>query len=140
VTLPTPPDPITASVRSLDTDWLLDLLTSMANAGDFTVAVTLWTPAGIVSGDLVGSPAWIRELRAGVRASGDVDAQRFADDLQSVEDHITRGAVQAQQSPEPLSYLHLRNATTLLPGGETFRHGLWRGRFVDVTGWTLGKV
>jgi hypothetical protein len=133
------PDPIVASVRSQDTDWLLDLLTSMANAGEFTVALTLWTPAGIVSGDLIGSPVWIRELRASIRAGGDAQAQHFADDLESVEDHIASGAAQAEQHPEPLSYLHLRNASTVIPGGEVFTHGLWRGRFVDVTGWTLGR-
>ena len=133
-------EPTVVHARSLDTDWLLDLLTSMANAGDFTVAVTLWTPAGIVSGDLVGSPVWIRELRAGIRSSGDEEAGHFADDLQSVEDHITHSAATAEQDPQPLSLLHLRNATTVLPSGERFEHGLWRGRFVDVTGWTLGKV
>lgn len=133
------PDPSTVSVRSLDTDWLLDLLTSMANAGDFTVAVTLWTPAGIVAGDLIGSPVWVRELRATIRAAGDAEAQHFADDLQSVEDHITATTAQAEKEPEPLSFLHLRNASTLMAGGEVFTHGLWRGRFVDVTGWTLGR-
>ena len=135
----TAPEPTIASVRSLDTDWLLDLLTSMANAGDFTVAITLWTPAGIVSGDLVGSVVWIRELRAGIRDGGDAQAAHFADDLQSVEDHIVLGVQQAEQTPEPLSYLHLRNASTVIPGGQLFEHGLWRGRFVDVTGWTLGR-
>jgi hypothetical protein len=136
----TAPDPTTVSVRSLDTDWLLDLLASMANSGDFSVAVTLWTPAGIVSGDLIGSGVWIRELRAQIRAAGDDEGQRFADDLQSVEDHIARSALEAQSSPEPLSFVHLRHAVTVLPGGESFSHGLWRGRFVDVTGWTLGKI
>jgi hypothetical protein len=134
-----PADPSIASVRSLDTDWLLDLLTSMANAGDFTVALTLWTPAGLVAGDLIGSPVWIRELRAGVRAGGDAQAQLFADDLQAVEDHITLGAKDAEKDPEPLSFVHLRNASTLMANGEVFTHGLWRGRFVDVTGWTLGR-
>lgn len=128
----------TTPVRSVDTDWLLDLLASMANAGDFTVAITLWTPAGIVSGDLVGAPTWIRELRASVRASGAPQAAVFAGDLDSVEQHIVRQAVEA--SPEPLSFLHLRGATTVLGSGEVFHHDLWRGRFVDVTGWTLGKV
>lgn len=135
----TAPDPSVVSVRSLDTDWLLDLLTSMANAGDFTVAVTLWTSAGIIAGDLVGSPVWVRELRAGIRADGDAEAQHFADDLQSVEDHIVASASQAETNPEPLSFLHLRNASTLMANGEVFTHGLWRGRFVDVTGWTLGR-
>lgn len=135
----TSPAPDTLGVRSLDTDWLLDLLTSMANAGDFTVAITLWTPAGLVAGDLIGSPVWIRELRASIRAAGDAEAQHFADDLQSVEDHIVLGAAQAEAAPEPLSYLHLRNASTLMSNGEVFTHGLWRGRFVDVTGWTLGR-
>ena len=136
----TSPDPSPAvSVRSLDTDWLLDLLTSMANAGDFTVAITLWTSAGIVTGDLVGSPVWVRELRASIRAAGDAEAQHFADDLQSVEDHIVRTAAQAEANPEPLSFVHLRNASTVMQSGEVFTHGLWRGRFVDVTGWTLGR-
>jgi hypothetical protein len=134
-----PDTPPAVSVRSLDTDWLLDLLTSMANAGEFTVAITLWTSAGIVSGDLVGSPVWVRELRASIRAGGDAEAQHFADDLQSVEDHIVRSAAQAEAAPEPLSFLHLRNASTLMPSGEVFTHGLWRGRFVEVTGWTLGR-
>ena len=134
-----PDTPPAVSVRSLDTDWLLDLLTSMANAGEFTVALTLWTSAGIVSGDLVGSPVWVRELRASIRADGDAEAQHFADDLQSVEDHIVSSAAQAEAAPEQLSFLHLRNASTLMPSGEVFTHGLWRGRFVDVTGWTLGR-
>lgn len=133
------PDPTTVSVRSLDTDWLLDLLTSMANAGEFTVALTLWTPAGIVAGDLVGSPVWVRELRESIRAGGDAEAQHFADDLQSVEEHIVHSAAAAEADPEPLTFLHLRNASTLMPSGEVFTHGLWRGRFVDVTGWTLGR-
>ncbi len=135
----TQPEPSVATVRSLGTDWLLDLLTSMANAGDFTVAITLWTPAGIVSGDLIGSPVWVRELRESIRAAGDADAQHFADDLQSVEDHIALSAAQAEKNPEPLSFLHLRNASTVVPGGEVFTHGLWRGRSVAVTGWTLGR-
>jgi hypothetical protein len=130
--------PDATPVRSLDTDWLLDLLTSMANAGDFTVAVTLWTPTGIVSGDLVGAPVWVRLLREQVRTSGAPQAAVFAADLEHVEQHIVRGA----QSPgtEPLSFLHLADARTLLPSGEVFEHGLWRGRFVDVVGWTLGRV
>jgi hypothetical protein len=136
----TAPDPAATPVRSLDTDWFLDLLASMANGGGFSVAVTLWTPAGIVSGDLVGSPDWIRALREQVREGGDAQAQHFADDLESVEQHIVAGAAAAQGNPEPLSFVHLRDATTVLPGGEVFRHGLWRGRFVDITGWTLGKV
>ena len=136
----TVPDPAVTPVRSLDTDWFLDLLTSMANGGGFSVAVTLWTPAGIVSGDLVGSPDWIRALRAQVREGGDEQAQHFAADLESVEQHIVASAAAAQESPEPLSFVHLKDATTVLPGGEVFRHGLWRGRFVDITGWTLGKL
>lgn len=135
-----PADPHVTPVRSLDTDWLLDLLTSMANGGGFSVAVTLWTPAGIVSGDLIGSPDWIAALREQVRATGDPQAQHFADDLASVEQHIVAGAAAARDNPEPLSFVHLSDATTLLPNGQSFRHGLWRGRFVDVTGWTLGKL
>ncbi len=133
-------DPAVLSVRSLDTDWLLDMLTSMANSGDFSLAISLWTPGGIVSGDLIGSSTWITELRSQIRASDDPEGMQFADQLQGVQDHIVRSAVAAESSPEPLSFLHLRNATTLMPSGEVFRHGLWRGRFVDVTGWTLGKV
>jgi hypothetical protein len=136
----TVPDDGATPVRSADTDWLLDLLTSMANAGDFTVAITLWTPAGIVSGDLIGSPVWIAELRKQVRSSGAPQAAVFAGDLSSVETHIVHSAAQAEITPQPLSFLHLRNAVTLMPSGETFEHGLWRGRFVDVTGWTLGRV
>jgi hypothetical protein len=136
----TTPEPgTTVGVRSLDTDWLLDLLTSMANAGSFSVAVTLWTSAGIVTGDLVGSPVWIRELRESIRAGGDAEALHFADDLESVEQHIVQSAARAEAEPEPLSFLHLRNASTLMASGEVFTHGLWRGRFVDVTGWTLGR-
>ena len=137
MTQPTPSGTATP-VRSLDTDWLLDLLASMANAGDFTVALTLWTPAGIVSGDLIGAPVWIRELRQQVRESGAGQAAVFAGDLESVEQHIV--ATSSQASTEPLSFLHLRHATTLMATGETFAHGLWRGRFVDVSGWTFGRV
>ena len=132
------PDSGATPVRSLDTDWLLDLLASMANAGEFTVAITLWTPAGVVSGDLVGATTWIRELREQIRSSGAPQAAVFAADLESVEQHIAAGANPAV--PEPLSFLHLRGATTLLATGETFHHDLWRGRFVDVTGWTLGRI
>ena len=38
------------------------------------------------------------------------------------------------------SVVHLRAAVTLLPSGARFPHELWRGRFVDITGWTLGKI
>ncbi|HWG92755.1 MAG TPA: hypothetical protein VNU66_00825 [Mycobacteriales bacterium] len=136
MTAPEPGTPM--PVRSVDTDWLLDLLTSTANAGDFTVAVTLWTPAGIVSGDLVGAPVWIRLLREQVRTSGAGQAAVFAGDLEQVEQHILRTT--ADPGTEPLSFLHLADARTLLPSGEVFEHGLWRGRFVDVAGWTLGRV
>ena len=61
-------------------------------------------------------------------------------DLASVEEHVTRQAEMAAVAPEPLSFLHLKDATTLLQSGETFSHDLWRGRFVDVTGWTLGRL
>ncbi len=134
------PDDKATPVRSLDTDWLLDLLASMADAGEFTVAVTLWTPAGIVSGDLVGAPVWIRELRQQVRDSGAPQAAVFAGDLESIQVHIDATAARAETAPQPLSFVHLRNAVTLMSSGETFQHGLWRGRFVDVTGWTFGRV
>jgi len=135
----TAPDPVTA-VRSLDTDWLLDLMASMANAGGFSVAVTLWTPTGVVSGELIGSPEWIGLLREQIRTTGDEQAQRFAADLESVEQHIVQSTAAAQDSPEPLSFLHLKDAVTVMPDGEPLRHGLWRGRFVDVAGWTLGRL
>lgn len=134
-----PSETVVAHTRSLDTDWLLDLLTSMANGGGFTVAVTLWTPAGIVAGDLIGASTWIRELRETIRTTGPGEGRAFAEDLQSVEEHIVSGTADAMANPEPLTYLHLNHARTLLASGEVFEHGLWRGRFVDITGWTLGR-
>lgn len=135
----TTPDASAVPVPASQADWLLELLTSMADAGDFRVAVTLWTPAGIVTGDLVGAPVWIRELRAQVRRGGSPEAHAFADDLGSVEDAIGAQAAASAASAEPLSFLHLVDAMTLFPAGDTFAHGLWRGRFVDVAGWTLGR-
>ena len=123
-----------------DNDLVLELLASTADAGDFTVAVTLWTAAGIVSGDLVGAPTWIRALRQEVRASGDPQAAVFAGDLDGVERHLVDEAAAAQLSREPLRYLHLQDAKTLMATGEVFPHRLWRGRFADVSGWTLGKL
>lgn len=135
----TTPDQAAVPVRSADTDWLLELLTSMADAGDFRVAVTLWTPAGVVTGDLVGAPIWIRELRAQVRRGGTAEAHHFADDLSSVEAAIDNQAATTATGAEPMTFLHLIGAVTLFPAGEAFAHGLWRGRFADVTGWTLGR-
>lgn len=135
----TAPDPAAVAVRSTDVDWLLELLVSMANAGDFRVAMTLWTPAGVVAGDLVGAPVWIRELRAQIRAAGTAESHHFADDLSSVEQAIAGQAAAAAKTAEPVAFLHLANAITLFPQGETFQHGLWRGRIVDVSGWTLGR-
>jgi hypothetical protein len=131
----TPPGPLGA-----ENDLVLELLASTADAGDFTVAVTLWTSAGIVSGDLVGAPAWIRALRQEVRSSGDPQAAVFAADLDGVERHLVTDAAAAQLSREPLHHLHLLDAKTLMATGEVFPHRLWRCRFADVTGWTLGKL
>lgn len=135
----TAPDPATVPVRSTDTDWLLELLTSMADAGQFRVAVTVWTAAGVVTGELVGGPVWIRALREQVRAAGTSSSHHFADDLAAVEDAIFTQAASRATSGEPPGFLHLVDAVTLFPGGMSFSHGLWRGRFVDVTGWTLGR-
>ncbi|MFJ8493197.1 hypothetical protein ACIRBZ_33360 [Streptomyces sp. NPDC094038] len=99
-----------------------------------SIAVSLTTPGGVVSGSLVGRGTWAERWEDVVAEA--VGAQEHAEPLvllpRTVQDNVEENA------PDRLhTFVHLVDVT-FLSAPAAPASPLWRGRISDVSGWSLG--
>lgn len=117
----------------VEVDWVLQGLVRLVNGG-VSFGVTITTPAGIVTGDLIGGKAYFQkmnELVAGTHLAPLTDLFDSYSQVYSVGD---------EEVPPP-QFIHLANArhmqgTAFVPTQGT----LWRGKISDVVGFSLGTL
>ncbi len=127
---------------SIDTDWVLDILVSIANKtkAGFSVSVTLNLGGSLTFGTLIGGPEWAELTDAALRSAQGPGAEGFADALAPVKRDIESSAADDKEELRslPLRFLHLKDAWTVLGDGKRYNLGLWRGRLSEVSAWTFG--
>ena len=133
-------------------DWLLQHLVELVNTGAVgQVTVVLTTPAGIISGEMIGGAEYF-DLYAARLTKGWPQAEKELM-LETIEDwklDFVRAEPTAESLAEPTlnevtdlpRFIHFKdarvfNAGTVLP---TDTGMLWRGRVADITGFTLGRL
>ncbi|NIJ14404.1 hypothetical protein FHU38_004805 [Saccharomonospora amisosensis] len=125
-------------------DFLLQAFVDAANQmDDFSMALTLSVPGGIVTGDLVTASRWMNEVATLVEMDGSEAAYHVANVYREQAGLYRRR--RAQNRGEVLgevTYIHLRDAQWVTGSGmlgpEPGIH--WRGLIVDVAGWSLGRL
>jgi hypothetical protein len=125
-------------------DPVLREIAGWAHAGCEGMGITLWTPGGVISGQLIGYIEYLR-MMAGLQPDhelGATIAERFnaqADRLERIEEERrdTGGPI-----PDP-THIHLKRPRILEADRVIEYEGaptVWRGRISMITGWWLGKV
>lgn len=130
-------------------DEVLAMLADIANRGGVGMGITLNVQGQIVCGDVCSGAVFFEEI-AEVLRSADVTVTNVDDEEQ---EQTVRGAVglladavaeRAQNygpdAPQLVTaYIHLKNAELWDPSGRHVGVRHWRGRLVDVSGWSLGR-
>lgn len=126
---------------NVDRDWLLQHLVTLVNdIGEFSQPITLWTNAGIISGDLISAKSYA-ELYS------EKFLGRFPPDSAEAPAKMLSWLFGGYFSDEPpkansTAFIHLREAKLFLPNGvvPASQGVLWRGRISQVTGFNLGVL
>lgn len=138
-----PPSLDTVLTRPGDSDWLLTDLIDYANAG-YSIAITLTIGGTIVTGMLIGGSRWIDEfasvMHRGLSEGSTADAaDQVRDGFLAYKVMYESPLIDTQTGP---SFIHLRNARLVAPGGMVPRGEgtYWRGRLSQISGWNLGEM
>ncbi len=94
-----------------------------------SVGLTILTPAGPVSGELISRAEWVAASTTGLRESND----QFADFIQQVADKL---APSADNLP---NFLHLKDARYVAGESVSIPAGIVRVRLADVIGWSYSS-
>lgn len=138
-------------VAAHDSDWLLQHLVELVNTGAASrVNVVLTTPAGLISGQMIGGAEYFDLYGASFTKGWAPTEKDLMLDLIETWKLDFAPAEQPDSTVEPISnqstdlpsFIHLKdarvfNAGTVLP---TDTGMLWRGRLADITGFTLGTL
>jgi hypothetical protein len=126
---------------NVDRDWVLQHLVTVVNGeADFTQPITLWTNAGIISGELISAKTYA-ELYSGKFL------ERFSPDAVEGTAKMLDWLFGGYFSDAPpmgsnTAFIHLRGAKLFLPNGvlPSSEGVLWRGRLSQITGFNLGAL
>lgn len=126
---------------NVDRDWVLQHLVTVVNSEeDFTQPITLWTNAGIISGELISAKSYA-ELYSGRFL------ERFSPENVEAPAKMLGWLFGGYFADEPpmgsnTAFIHLRGAKLFLPNGviPTGQGVLWRGRISQITGFNLGAL
>ncbi|WP_199428810.1 hypothetical protein [Qaidamihabitans albus] len=128
-------------MESDQADFLLQAFVDAVNqADDFTIAVTLSVPGGVVTGELITARRWMNEVANSVDTGDSAAAALVADVYR--EQATLYGSQRAQQNPlrGDVSYIHLRDARWVTGNGGVGPGLYWRGLLNEVAGWSLGLL
>ena len=123
-------------------DPILRVLVSVCNRGSLTFGVTIAQRGLLISGTAVGVSQFMHNMAAELEARGGDDAEVLSEPLR----YLALIAEDPEPDPDDRSgpvddlplYLHLEDAR-IRSGNATLADQVrWRGRLVDVDGWSLG--
>lgn len=133
----------------MDPDWLLALLVDHLNEHGGEIPITLTTPGGVLTGTLIGVREYLKRYGTDLasvfpsRANAILDTfdaagEESANSVRRHKEKVRAGETEFE-SPR---YLHLRDAQYLTGNLHSTARDtvLWRGRLVDVSGFSLGIV
>jgi hypothetical protein len=143
-----PPQTDTTTRWDLEADEVFDQLVHLTNTTDLEIAITLHVRGLVVTGRLISGETYWRETAAelleGAEDGPDLARQALAESMEGIADQYrdAEGDPRRDDAPGPRStFLHLRDARTLTPGGPVPTDGaLWRGRVASVDGFKLGML
>ncbi|MER6462839.1 hypothetical protein AB0D30_07945 [Streptomyces sp. NPDC048409] len=127
-------------------DLYLSLLLTMVDGGQgvTSMTITLGTPSGVISGDLVSRETWKSLWTETILTKANTSAGTmglFPDTvdrmLEQVREEVGGHDEAAAEVPR---FVHLKDTTLFVPGATPITLPFWRGRLDAVTGWTLGKL
>lgn len=124
-------------------DLYLAMLLSVLDGEDAkgsSVSISLLIGGTQVCGDLISHDAWLEAFQEWMDGLG--DGAKFVGDLFAETDRAAE-----EEEHGPARFVHLKNVRVVTNyrgtlDGEAVQgteHPLWRGRLVDVQGWTLGR-
>lgn len=124
-------------------DFALEALVGAINAlGGAEVGITLHSSGLIVSGMLISGRSYFEKLIENLESSPDTGAHAFAQLFSPFQDMYANNEVTDAQKGAallPTGYIHLRDARTFSPTGQSLPGTLWRARLTEITGWSLGN-
>ena len=123
-------------------DPILRVLVSVCNRGSLTFGVTVAQGGLVISGTAVGVSQFMHNMAAELEARGGDDADVLSEPLR----YLALIAEDPEPDPNDRSdpvddlplYLHLEDARIRSGGIVVADRVRWRGRLVDVNGWSLG--
>lgn len=132
-------------INSTYTDLYLEMLLTFLDREDAkgsSASVSLLIGGTLVCGDLISHDAWLEAFQEWMSGLG--DGAKFVGDLFAETDRVS---AERENGEEPLGFVHLKNVRIVtnyrgtLDGeaAQGMESPLWRGRLVDIQGWTLGR-
>jgi hypothetical protein len=143
-----PPQADTSSRWDLAADEVFDQLVHLTNTTDLEIAITLHVRGLVITGRLISGETYWRETAAefleGAHGGPDSARRALAESMEEIADQYleAEGDPGRDDADGPrATFLHLRDARTLTPGGPMPSEGaLWRGRVSSVDGFKLGML
>ena len=123
-------------------DPILRVLVSVCNRGSLTFGVTIAQRGLVISGTAVGVSQFMHNMAAELEARGGDDAEVLSEPLRYLALIAEDPEPDADDRSSPVDdlplYLHLEDAR-IRSGDATLADQVrWRGRLIDVDGWSLG--
>ncbi|MDH1869974.1 hypothetical protein N5D83_24610 [Pseudomonas chengduensis] len=122
------------------TDWFLEEQVRMVNTHSITFGITLSTPAGMITGQLISAKEYFKLYAESFSASFPGDTK------ESIREFYERYGQQPEAKEDeeemPYQFLHLKGARLCTPSGmtPTGEGLLWRGTIASVSGFSLGEL
>jgi hypothetical protein len=123
------------------TDWFLQEQVKLANNLNFSMSITLFTAAGMVTGQLISVEEYFKLYAESFSAAF---AEQERDNIrEAYEAKGKLGTPPKENEPEPSpQFIHLKGAKLCalsgqIPGNPGF---LWRGTIASISGFALGSL
>lgn len=112
------------------------LVSTIDRLSDAGVGITVTVGGTQISGRLTARRKWLEEYRA-VLGEDLAFIPAIYDALWDVDDERS----ETEETPKFSAFLHLAQATTILPGGGRLggENFYWRGRLTEIQGWSVGE-